>query len=85
MDARCAELLPVPYFHVVFTIPPQLAAIALQNKRLVYGILFRAAAETLKAVAAGMLDGTYDTTYRAARYEAYPSRILTTSLPTFSP
>ena len=52
MDARCAELLPVPYFHVVFTVPPQLTAIALQNKHLVYGILFQAAAETLKEVAA---------------------------------
>ena len=52
MDARCAELLPIPYFHVVFTLPQQLAPVALQNKRLVYGILFRAAAETLKEVAA---------------------------------
>src|SRR5258705_7334446 len=43
---RQAELLPVPYFHVVFTVPAQIAAIAFQNKTTVYAILFRAAAET---------------------------------------
>ena len=47
MDARAADLLPVPYFHVVFTLPEQLGPIALQNPRTVYGILFRAAWETL--------------------------------------
>ena len=52
LDARCRELLPVPYFHVVFTLPQQLAPLALQNKRVIYGILFQAAAETLKEVAA---------------------------------
>jgi Putative transposase/Transposase zinc-binding domain len=49
---RQAELLPVPYFHVVFTMPAQIAAIALQNKALVYGILFKAAAETVRTIAA---------------------------------
>jgi hypothetical protein len=49
---RTTELLPVPYFHVVFTLPQQLAPLALQNKRVVYGILFRAASETLLEVAA---------------------------------
>ena len=44
---REAELLPVPYFHVVFTLPAAIAAIAFQNKRAVYDILFSAAAETL--------------------------------------
>src|SRR5215469_10529069 len=44
---RSAELLPVPYYHVVFTLPHVLAPLALQNKALVYGLLFRAAAETL--------------------------------------
>ena len=43
---RQAELLPVPYFHVVFTLPAPIAAIALQNKAAVYDILFKAAAET---------------------------------------
>lgn len=49
---REAELLPVPYFHVVFTLPHQLAPLALANQRVVYGLLFRAAAETLSQVAA---------------------------------
>ena len=52
MDARAAELLPVPYFHVVFTLPKEIRPMALQNKRVVYDILFRAAAETLKELAA---------------------------------
>jgi hypothetical protein len=51
VDQREIELLPVPYFHVVFTLPQQLAGIALQNKRVMYGILFRAAAETLQQLA----------------------------------
>ena len=48
---RTAELLPVPYFHVVFTIPSQLNPFALRNKRMVYGILYKAAAETLRTLA----------------------------------
>ena len=50
--ARRAELLPVPYFHVVFTLPAPVGAIAFQNKSTVYAILFRAAAETLRVIAA---------------------------------
>jgi hypothetical protein len=49
---RQAELLPVPYFHVVFTLPASAAEIAFQNKGAVYAILFKATAETLNAVAA---------------------------------
>jgi hypothetical protein len=49
---RQAELLPVPYFHVVFTVPAEIAAIAFQNKATVYAILFRTAAETLRTIAA---------------------------------
>lgn len=49
---READLLPLPYFHVVFTVPAEIAAIAYQNKRQVYTILFEAAAETLKTIAA---------------------------------
>jgi hypothetical protein len=49
---RQAELLPVPYFHVVFTMPAPIAAIALQNKAVVYDILFKAAAETVRTIAA---------------------------------
>src|SRR5438128_11478942 len=49
---REAELLPVEYFHVVFTLPQQIARLALQNARRIYGILFRAVAETLLTIAA---------------------------------
>lgn len=49
---RQSELLNVPYFHVVFTVPEQMAAIAYQNQEVVYGILFQATAETLKIIAA---------------------------------
>src|ERR1700722_7776878 len=49
---RQAELLPVPYFHVVFTLPTLAGEIAFQNKATVYAILFRAAAETLTTIAA---------------------------------
>lgn len=52
LDARRAELLDTPYFHVVFTLPAPLAAIAYQNKACVYGLLFRATAETLRTIAA---------------------------------
>jgi hypothetical protein len=52
LAARQAELLPVPYFHVVFTVPAELAEIALHNKTVVYAILFRSAAETLCTIAA---------------------------------
>src|SRR6266540_811226 len=49
---RQAELLPVPYFHVVFTLPAPVGEIAFQNKAVVYAILFRTAAETLATIAA---------------------------------
>ena len=52
LAARSAELLPVPYYHVVFTLPSALSALVLQNKRLLYNLLFHASAETLLAVAA---------------------------------
>jgi hypothetical protein len=52
LDDRRSELLDTQYFHVVFTIPQSIAAIALQNKEIVYGILFRAASETLRTIAA---------------------------------
>ena len=45
LEARQAELLPVPYYHVVLTLPAAAAEIAFQNKRVVYAILFRAAAD----------------------------------------
>jgi hypothetical protein len=49
---RQAELLPCEYFHVVFTLPESLAALALQNKQQMYGLLFQATAETLQDIAA---------------------------------
>ncbi len=49
---REAELLPVPYYHVVFTLPAVLGALAFHNKAVVYDLLFRAAAETLTTIAA---------------------------------
>ncbi len=52
LAARQAELLPVPYFHVVFTVPAEIADIAYHNKAVVYGILFKATAETLMTIAA---------------------------------
>ncbi len=52
IEDRQAELLEVPYFHLVFTVPEEVAAIAYQNKEVVYGILFRATAETLRVIAA---------------------------------
>src|SRR5215475_462737 len=51
IQARRRELLPSPYVHVVFTLPPQLASLALQNKKAIYGLLLRASAETLLEVA----------------------------------
>jgi hypothetical protein len=52
MRDRVDELLDVPYFHVVFTLPDSVATLALQNPRLVYGFLFQASAQTLLEVAA---------------------------------
>jgi len=51
LAARQAELLPVGYFHVVFTLPARIADIAYQNKRLVYDLLMRASAETTLTIA----------------------------------
>jgi Putative transposase/Transposase zinc-binding domain len=51
LAARSAELLPVPYFHVVFTLPHELSALVLQNKRLLYDLLFRTSAATMLEVA----------------------------------
>ena len=49
---REAELLPVPYYHVVFTLPAAIADIAYQNKAVIYNLLFKASAETLTTIAA---------------------------------
>jgi hypothetical protein len=52
LAAREADLLPVGYFHLVFTLPAEIAPIAYQNKTVIYDLLFRAAAETLLTIAA---------------------------------
>jgi Transposase zinc-binding domain len=52
LEDRQAELLDVAYFHVVFTVPDLIATIAFQNQTVVYDILFRAASETLRTIAA---------------------------------
>ncbi len=52
LEDRQADLLPVPYFHVVFTLPAAIAEIAFHNKAVVYTILFRTAAETLRTIGA---------------------------------
>ena len=52
IEDRQAELLDTQYFHVVFTVPEEIAAIAYQNKKVVYDILFRTTSETLRTIAA---------------------------------
>jgi hypothetical protein len=52
MAARTEDLLPVEYFHVVFTLPAEIAQIACWNKKAAYGLLFRASAETVTTIAA---------------------------------
>jgi hypothetical protein len=52
LEDRRAELLPVPYFHVVFTLPGAIADIAFHNKRVVYGLLFKASAQAMLTIAA---------------------------------
>ncbi len=52
LHKQASSLLPVPYSHVIFTLPAQLAALALRNQRLIYALLFRAVSETLMEIAA---------------------------------
>lgn len=52
MEARAEDLLPVEYFHVVFTLPAEIACIAYWNQKAVYGLLFRASAQTVMTIAA---------------------------------
>src|SRR5215467_7375120 len=51
MEERKAELLEVPYFHIVFTLPAEIGAIAYQNKAEIYGLLFKAASATMLTIA----------------------------------
>lgn len=57
-DRSAAELLPVPYLHVVFTLPAPIAAFALQNKGAIYAILFKTAIEAMTALAAKIRAGS---------------------------
>ena len=52
MDSRAAELLPIPYFHIVLTVPDEIGSLALQNQRAVFDILFKAGVGTLQELAA---------------------------------
>ena len=52
MAAREAELLPIPYFHVVFTLPSAIGDIAYQNKAVIYDLLFKVSSETMLTIAA---------------------------------
>ena len=52
MEERESELLPVPYFHIVFTLPAAIGDIAYQNKRVIYDLLFKVSADTMRTIAA---------------------------------
>ena len=52
MEERKAELLQIPYFHIVFTLPAEIGAIAYQNKHAIYALLFKAASDTMLTIAA---------------------------------
>ena len=55
MQERKAELLGVPYFHVVFTLPVRIGTIAYQNKAVVYDLLFKASSQTMRTIAVNSL------------------------------
>ena len=86
LTARQADLLPISYFHVVFTVPQAIAQIAFQNKQTVYAILFRAVAEILRRLAADprhlgapmVLDGPMN----GVTFRAYVEQVL---VPTLTP
>ena len=59
LAARSAELLPVPYFHIVFTLPHEFSALILQNKRLLYDLLFRTSAATPTCLRSSSLPNTF--------------------------
>jgi hypothetical protein len=69
LEAREKELLPTRYVHVVFTLPQQLSPLALQNKREIYALLFRASAETLLAQHFQPAHGDFMDDGQAAEYD----------------
>jgi hypothetical protein len=62
LDGRIERVLPVPHFHVVFTLPSELRGLAASNRRVVYDVLFRAASETLQTLGAQRLGATLGVT-----------------------
>jgi hypothetical protein len=68
LEARRLELLPVPYFHVVFIVPAPVADLAFHNKAVVYSMLFRAAAQALRDVAA-------ESSFRPSEKFCMPERV----------
>src|SRR5262245_62523704 len=68
MAARQADLLPVPYFHVVFTLPTEIGAIAFHNKAVIYDLLFKASSETMLTIAADPRHRREDRHHRRAPY-----------------
>ena len=77
LAAREAELLPVPYFHLVFRLPAALGPIALQNKALVYGLLLKAAAETLITLAGDRKQLARDLHAEVSAFIRSPASIVT--------
>src|SRR5271166_6927502 len=82
LAAREADLLPVPYFHVVFTLPARIADIAYQNKAVIYDLLFKASSETMlrrSGVIASVVIGNscldevvHTSILKTARFPRYP-------------
>jgi hypothetical protein len=73
LEARQAELLPVPYYHVVFTMPAAIADIAYQNKSVIYNLLFKTSCETMLTIAA---DPNNHNIYCRSCYHASSAQVL---------
>jgi len=76
MAARMEDLLPVEYFHVVFTLPAEIAQIASWNKAAVYGLLFKASAQTLLTIAADAANGGMERNQSIAAIKYHQSQPL---------
>ena len=77
LHARAADILPVPYFHIVFTLPHEIAPIASSNRTVVFNLLFRTATETLRTIAA---DTRHGATRTVAASRSAISRTASTAL-----
>ena len=76
LEARQAELLPVPYYHVVFTVPAEIADIACHNKSVVYDLLFKASAETVLTIAADPTFAEQGKSARGCAFSLCHARVL---------